>query len=125
MPQDGAAPVLDGPAAAVFAVPHGMGDGILSIAKRSLPLAVFGPVGFGAWQGLLAAPARLPQAAAPFAFGLLLKISGGSRRVDAHLRAVGCRWPGSVGDLPGGSGRKNGWSRLARLNISVILDAWT
>ena len=76
MPQDDAAPVLDGPAAAVFAVPHGMGDGILSIAKRSLPLAVFGPVGFGAWQGLLVAPARLPQAAAPFAFGLLVETSG-------------------------------------------------
>ena len=76
MPQDGAAPVLDGPAAAVFAVPHGMGHGILTIAKRSLPLAVFSPVGFGARQGLLVAPARLPQAAAPFAFGLLVETSG-------------------------------------------------
>ena len=65
-----------GPAAAVFAVLHGMGNGILTIAKGTLPLAVFGPAGFGARQGLLAAPSRLLQAASPFAFGLPLETSG-------------------------------------------------
>jgi MFS family permease len=65
-----------GPAAAGFAVLHGMGNGVLTIAKGTLPLAVFGPVGYGARQGWLAAPARLLQAAAPFAFGLLLELAG-------------------------------------------------
>jgi MFS family permease len=68
--------LVGGPAAAVFAVLHGMGNGILTIAKGTLPLAVFGPAGFGARQGLLGAPARLLQAAAPFAFGLLLQTGG-------------------------------------------------
>jgi len=68
--------VAGGPAAAVFAVLHGMGNGVLTIAKGTLPLAVFGPAGYGARQGLLGAPARLLQAAAPFLFGLLLERAG-------------------------------------------------
>jgi MFS family permease len=65
-----------GPAAAVFAVLHGMGNGVLTIAKGTLPLAVFGPAGYGARQGLLSAPSRLLQATAPFLFGLLLEGAG-------------------------------------------------
>jgi hypothetical protein len=60
----------------VFAVLHGMGNGVLTIAKGTLPLAVFGPAGYGARQGLLSAPARLLQATAPFLFGLLLERAG-------------------------------------------------
>jgi len=62
-----------GIAAPVFAVLHGMGNGILTIVKGTLPLAVFGPVGYGARQGLLSAPARFMQALSPFGFGLLLE----------------------------------------------------
>jgi hypothetical protein len=65
-----------GPGAAAFAVLHGMGNGVLTIAKGTLPLAVFGPAGYGARQGLLSAPARLLQATAPFLFGLLLESAG-------------------------------------------------
>jgi len=68
--------VLGGPAAAAFTVLHGMGNGVLTIAKGTLPLAVFGPAGYGARQGLLSAPARLLQATAPFLFGLLLESAG-------------------------------------------------
>lgn len=68
--------VAGGPAAAIFAVLHGMGNGVLTIAKGTLPLAVFGPTGYGARQGLLSAPARLLQATAPFLFGLLLERAG-------------------------------------------------
>jgi hypothetical protein len=35
-------------------------------------LALFGPRGYGLRSGLLSAPARMLQAAAPFLFGLLL-----------------------------------------------------
>src|SRR3546814_16692130 len=34
------------PAAAAFALLHGAGNGILTIAKGTLPLALFGPVGY-------------------------------------------------------------------------------
>jgi MFS family permease len=68
--------VFGGPAAAVFVVLHGMGNGVLTIAKGTLPLAVFGPVGYGARTGLISAPSRLLQATAPFLFGLVLEHGG-------------------------------------------------
>lgn len=61
-----------GAPATVFAILHGAGNGLLTIAVGTLPLALFGPQGYGLRQGLLAAPARLGQAAAPLVFGLLL-----------------------------------------------------
>ncbi len=61
-----------GAPAAAFAILHGAGNGLLTIAVGTLPLALFGPQGYGLRQGLLGAPARLGQAAAPLLFGLLL-----------------------------------------------------
>jgi hypothetical protein len=55
-----------------FALLHGAGNGMITIAKGTLPLALFGPAGYGRRNGMLAAPARLAQSAAPFLFGLLL-----------------------------------------------------
>jgi hypothetical protein len=51
---------------------HGAGNGILTIAKGTLPLAIFGPHGYGERQGLLMVPARIAQALAPWLFGLCL-----------------------------------------------------
>lgn len=45
---------------------------MLTIAKGALPLALFGPEGYGARQGLLSLPASFAFAAAPLLFGLLL-----------------------------------------------------
>src|SRR5690606_18367344 len=62
-----------GPAmAALFAILHGAGNGILTIAKGTLPLSLFGPQGYGARQGWLMMPARVAQALAPFVFGVAL-----------------------------------------------------
>jgi hypothetical protein len=62
-----------GPSAAVlFALVHGAGNGILTIAKGTLPLVLFGPQGYGARQGWLTMPARVAQAMAPFLFGWVL-----------------------------------------------------
>jgi predicted MFS family arabinose efflux permease len=60
-------------AAPVFTVLHGMGNGIMTIVKGTLPLAIFGPLGYGARQGLLSAPSRFLQALAPLGFGLVLE----------------------------------------------------
>jgi MFS family permease len=69
--------LLAGPAMApVFAVLHGAGNGILTIAKGTLPLALFGPQGYGERQGWLMVPARVAQAAAPVVFGLALEAWG-------------------------------------------------
>ena len=72
-PLGGLALALFGPFGIVaFALLHGAGNGMITIAKGTLPLAIFGPHGFGLRSGVLSAPARLTQSAAPFLFGLLL-----------------------------------------------------
>lgn len=58
------------PGAAAFAVLHGVGNGILTIANGTLPLAIFGPHGYGGRQSRLTRPSRLAQAASPWLFGL-------------------------------------------------------
>jgi len=68
--------LFGGPAAVVFAVLHGAGNGVLTIAKGTLPLALFGPLGYGHRLGLLNAPARILQAFAPLLFGYALERFG-------------------------------------------------
>jgi hypothetical protein len=69
--------IAGAPAAAAFAFLHGAGNGLLTIARGTVPLALFGPLGYGARTGLLGAPARAAQAAAPLLFGMLLDLMGG------------------------------------------------
>jgi hypothetical protein len=68
--------VVGAPAAAAFALCYGAGNGLLTIARGTVPLAVFGPDGYGERTGLLGAPARAAQAFAPFLFGLMLDVMG-------------------------------------------------
>jgi MFS family permease len=65
-----------GAAASVFAIFHGAGNGVLTIARGTLPLAIFGPQNYGYRLGIIGAPARMAQAAAPLAFGLLIDTMG-------------------------------------------------
>ena len=69
--------LVGGPAAVAFAIFHGTGNGILTIARGTLPLAIFGPKDYGYRLGILGAPARIAQAAAPLAFSLLIDRMGG------------------------------------------------
>jgi len=64
------------PAAPVFTVAHGAGNGVMTIANGTLPLYLFGAAGYGLRQGLLMMPARFLQAGAPFVFDLLLSRFG-------------------------------------------------
>ena len=68
--------LIGAPAAIPFVLLHGGGNGLLTIARGTLPLALFGPAGYGMRTGLLAAPARILQGAAPLVFGLVLDRSG-------------------------------------------------
>lgn len=65
-----------GGAASAFAVFHGTGNGILTIARGTLPLAIFGPQNYGYRLGIIGAPARMAQAAAPLLFSLLIDTMG-------------------------------------------------
>jgi MFS family permease len=77
--------LLGAPGIVAFALLHGAGNGMITIAKGTLPLALFGPHGYGLRSGLLSAPARVLQSAAPFLFGLLLDRFG----VDAVWWSAG------------------------------------
>jgi MFS family permease len=65
-----------GVATSVFAVFHGAGNGVITIARGTLPLALFGPQNYGYRLGLIGAPARMTQAAAPLLFGFLIDAVG-------------------------------------------------
>ena len=60
------------PLASAFVVLHGAGNGILTIARGTLPLMLLGPHGYGARQGAIVIPARIAQALAPWLFGLCI-----------------------------------------------------
>lgn len=64
--------VTGGATSVLFAIFHGAGNGILTIARGTLPLAVFGPKDYGYRLGILGAPSRIAQALAPLAFSLLI-----------------------------------------------------
>lgn len=58
--------LLGGPLAAPgFALLYGMSNGILTINRGSLPMAIFGPAGYASLLGWLAVPVLLAQAGAP------------------------------------------------------------
>ena len=63
-------------AAALFAILHGSGNGILTIARGTVPLAIFGHANYGYRLGLIGAPSRVAQAAAPLLFGWFVDLWG-------------------------------------------------
>jgi MFS family permease len=68
--------IFGGGAAAAFALMHGAGNGILTIARGTLPLAIFGPENYAYRLGLIGAPSRICQAMAPLGFGMLIEPLG-------------------------------------------------
>ena len=80
------AALLLGPAGALpFVLLHGLGNGLLTIVRGTLPLALFGSAGYGARQGVIALPGRLVGAASPFLLGWVLEHHG---RAALGLTAV-------------------------------------
>jgi hypothetical protein len=53
------------PVAAVFAILFGAANGLLTISRGTVPLALFGPSGYGGVIGRIAGPSLVLQAAAP------------------------------------------------------------
>jgi hypothetical protein len=68
----GSLPVVAG----LFAVAFGISMGLSSIVRGTVPLQLFGPVGFGATMGKLSAPGLVIKAAAPLAFAVALERGG-------------------------------------------------
>lgn len=70
--------IFGGGAASAFTLLHGAGNGILTIARGTLPLAIFGPENYAYRLGLIGAPSRIAQALAPLLIGLLIDPLGKS-----------------------------------------------
>ena len=79
-----------GAGSVAFTLLHGAGNGILTIAKGTLPLVLFGSLGYGLRQGMLMVPARVAQAFAPLLFGLLLDHWGTASVAATAVLGVAC-----------------------------------
>ena len=76
-------------ASAPFTILHGAGSGMLTIARGTVPLAIFGPENYGYRLGLLGAPTRVATAAAPLVFGMLIDRYGAGVLVVSSALSVG------------------------------------
>ncbi|MBV9557364.1 MAG: MFS transporter, partial [Pseudolabrys sp.] len=61
------------PVAAIFAVMFGASNGLITIARGAVPLALFGAQGYGQLMGRLAGPFLLMQAAAPLVMAFVVE----------------------------------------------------
>lgn len=69
--------LMVGPVAALpFVVIHGLGNGLLTIVRGTLPLAMFGAQGYGVRQGWIALPGRLLGALSPWLMGVAIERQG-------------------------------------------------
>jgi hypothetical protein len=77
--------IIGGPVfASAFALLYGAGNGIITIARGTLPLALFGPAGFGRRVGVISLPSRATAALAPLAIGVMVeRIGSGALWVSA------------------------------------------
>ena len=83
--------LIGAPAAAVFACLHGVCNGMMTISKGAVPLALFGAQGFGKRQGYLMLASTLAQASAPLGFGAAVDGLGVSAfMVSFSLSALAC-----------------------------------
>jgi hypothetical protein len=59
--------------AALFMVLFGMANGLITIARGTVPLALFGPHGYGAVIGRIAGPSLVMQAVAPLVLAIAIE----------------------------------------------------
>lgn len=78
------------PWAALALVLYGAGNGIYSIAKGTLPLALFGREGYATLMGRLAMPALLTAALSPFVGAALIEAVGAGPTLLGLLAAAAC-----------------------------------
>jgi predicted MFS family arabinose efflux permease len=87
------------PILSVALICYGAGSGIWSIARGTLPLALFGPSGYAELMGRLATPSLIAQSVAPSIGAVLLESTGAS---------------GTLAVLAG----------LAFLNVALVAALW-
>jgi len=75
------------PVAAAFMVMFGMANGLITIARGTVPLALFGASGYGALLGRIAGPFLVMQAIAPLVLALVVE-HGSDRAVLTVVAAL-------------------------------------
>jgi hypothetical protein len=90
--------VIGFPILALALALYGAGNGIGSIAKGTLPLALFGPLGYASLMGKLAMPSLLAQALSPSVGAILIEWSGPAAALGL-LAGLACLNIGLVGVL--------------------------
>ncbi len=78
------------PGVMLAAALYGMGDGIKTIARGTLPLALFGQKGYGARLGWIAFVQMGINASAPFAFAWATQVFGGWWSFAVMALCLGC-----------------------------------
>ena len=71
-----------------FTILHGAGGGFLTIARGTVPLAIFGAENYGYRLGLLGVPTRIATAAAPLLFGILIDKFGAGALVFSSALSI-------------------------------------
>ncbi len=99
------------PVIAVGLVLYGAGMGVMSIARGTVPLALFGPSGYAVLMGRLALPSLLAQAIAPLLGAFLLERSGATQTLLV-LAAVALLNVVLVGALSQVSTRSRGYQEI-------------
>lgn len=74
--------------ALVFTLLFGVSNGLVTIVRGALPLALFGREGYGAMLGMLATPQLLTNAAAPLAYAAIVDAWGPSGGIAAVFAAA-------------------------------------
>src|SRR6266478_1317255 len=99
---------LNVPAAAAFAVMFGMANGLLTIARGALPLALFGAAGYGHLMGRIGGPYLVMQAIAPLVLAFVAERSSdpavlavvASFAAISFIAFAAVRGPKSLGEKP-------------------------
>ena len=99
---------LNVPAAAAFAVMFGMANGLLTVARGALPLALFGAAGYGHLMGSIGGPYLVMQAIAPLVLAFVAERSSdpavlavvASFAAISFIAFAAVRGPKSLGEKP-------------------------
>ena len=78
--------------ALIFTLLLGVSNGLVTIVRGAVPLALFGAEGYGAMLGILAAPQLLMNALAPFAFAAIVERAGLRAGLWVLLAAAALSW---------------------------------
>lgn len=79
---------VSGLAGVAFACVYGAANGVITVARGTLPLALFGRSGYGAVLGRLARPGLAAAAVAPFVFALLIDFAGAEAGFEISFGAA-------------------------------------